>query len=201
MIPVISLLGMPAATDLLRTSGLAFVLAAIAFGVLILAIIVPVISLIGKMPQSLGKDWDRWIIPILVIGGLAVAGYLTFVEATGSSIECGVMSGCTSVQESSYSKLFGILPVAWLGLSGYIAILASWILWQFGPDKTRILSVLAIWGMCVFGVLLSAYLTYLEPFVIGATCMWCITSAIFMIQLLWASIPAAQQAMAIADDD
>ncbi len=37
------------------------------------------------------------------------------------------------------------------------------------------------------GTLLSAYLTFLEPFVIGATCMWCITSALVMVAVLWIS--------------
>jgi uncharacterized membrane protein len=50
-------------------------------------------------------------------------------------------------------------------------------------------------------VLFSIYLTFLEPFVIGATCMWCICSAVIMIILLLASTPFAQQAFAIADDD
>jgi uncharacterized membrane protein len=54
--------------------------------------------------------------------------------------------------------------------------------------------------MCIFGVLFSIYLTFLEPFVIGATCMWCISSAVLMIILLLISTPAAQQALAIPDD-
>ena len=34
-----------------------------------------------------------------------------------------------------------------------------------------------------FGILFSIYLTFLEPFVIGATCAWCVTSAILMTVL------------------
>jgi uncharacterized membrane protein len=54
--------------------------------------------------------------------------------------------------------------------------------------------------MCVFGTLFSIYLTFLEPFVIGATCMWCISSAVLMIILLLASTPGAQQALAVSDE-
>jgi uncharacterized membrane protein len=97
--------------------------------------------------------------------------------------------------------LFGILPVGILGLIGYIAILLAWAVWQVGPLSLKKISSLAIWGMCVFGVLFSIYLTFLEPFVIGATCMWCISSAVLMIILLLASTPAAQQALAIHEDD
>jgi uncharacterized membrane protein len=33
----------------------------------------------------------------------------------------------------------------------------------------------------------SVYLTFLEPFVIGATCMWCITSSVVVALLLLAT--------------
>ena len=45
--------------------------------------------------------------------------------------------------------------------------------------------------MTVFGVLFSIYLTYLEPFVIGAVCAWCLTSAVVMTLLLLVSVETA----------
>jgi uncharacterized membrane protein len=39
----------------------------------------------------------------------------------------------------------------------------------------------------LFGTLFSIYLTIPERFVIGATCTWCLTSAIVMTLLLWSS--------------
>jgi len=44
---------------------------------------------------------------------------------------------------------------------------------------------LARFGLAAGGTLFSIYLTFLEPFVIGATCAWCLTSAIIMTALLW----------------
>ena len=38
--------------------------------------------------------------------------------------------------------------------------------------------------MILFGMSFSIYLTFLEPFVIGATCMWCLSSAVIMLLLL-----------------
>ena len=42
----------------------------------------------------------------------------------------------------------------------------------------------ALLAMAAFGTLFSIYLTFLEPFVIGATCAWCLTSAVVMTLLM-----------------
>jgi uncharacterized membrane protein len=200
LLPVFSLLGIPAALDLLQINGVAFIFAAIVFLVFGLNILIPVLRMIGKLSNPLLSVWQKWAIPVSIIGGLAVAGYLTFIEATAAPIMCGPTGGCADVQNSRYAILFGVLPVGVLGLIGYLAIFAGWIVWQFGSPATQKLGALSIWGMCIFGVLFSIYLTFLEPFVIGATCMWCISSAVLMIILLLISTPAAQQALAIPDD-
>ena len=51
--------------------------------------------------------------------------------------------------------------------------------------------------MAWFGVLFSIYLTFLEPFVIGASCAWCLSSAIVMTLILWASTGPALESMQI----
>ena len=201
LLPVFALLGIPAAVDLLQTGGWAFALAVVVFMVLMLNIIIPLLMENERATQAMVKVWYRWAIPVLVICGLAVASYLTYIETTKSQPVCGPVGDCGTVQKSQYAFLFGVLPIGVLGLAGYLAILAAWFVQQFGPGALKKLSTLAIWGMCIFGVLFSAYLTYLEPFVIGATCMWCITSAVLMILLLWVATPAAQEALAIRDDE
>jgi len=139
-------------------------------------------------------SWSRRVIPLLAIIGLGVALYLSYVEITQSQATCGPVGDCNSVQQSPYARLFGFLPVGALGAAGYIAILTAWLFQQYGPDRWRSNSILAIWAMAWFGVIFSIYLTFLEPFVIGATCMWCITSAIVMTLILWFSTPAAKAA-------
>lgn len=196
LLPIFSLLGIPATLDLLQTKGMTFLFAAIVLIVFVLNSMIPILKISGKLHTVSVADWYKWSIPITVIGGLTVAGYLTFVEATGTPVVCGPsLSGCVDVQNSRYAILFGVLPVGVLGLAGYIGILASWLAWQHGPRSIQNMAVLALWGMCVFGVLFSAYLTFLEPFVIGATCMWCISSAVLMIILLLVSTPEAQKAL------
>ncbi len=201
ILPIFALLGIPPAIDLLQTGGLTSAYAAVVFIVFVLNIIVPILRARKTSSLPLVTDWFKWAIPILVIAGLVVSGYLTFVEAKGGGgVVCGPLGGCEEVQTSKYATLFGFLSVGLLGFLGNIAILVAWLVWQFGPAGLKNLSALAIWGMCIFGVLFSTYLTFLEPFVIGATCMWCLSSAVEMILLLLVSTPTAQQALAISED-
>lgn len=136
---------------------------------------------------SARRPWPGWVVPLLCLVGIFVAVYLTFVETTQSQAICGPIGDCNSVQKSAYATLFGFLPVGVLGLLGYLAILFFWLVARLGPEKWRRLSWQGIFAMSIFGVLFSIYLTFLEPFVIGATCIWCITSAIVMTLLLWAA--------------
>jgi uncharacterized membrane protein len=110
------------------------------------------------------------------IVGIAVATYLTYVHYAGIEPICAAGGGgCEKVQTSEYADLLGI-PVAVLGLAGYIAILGSLAL---PGDLGRIAgAVLALSG---FGF--SMYLTYREIFTIEAICQWCVGSAVLMTAL------------------
>ena len=132
--------------------------------------------------------WKIWAIPLLTLAGIGVAGYLAFVENTQSTVFCGPVGDCNAVQQSIYAHLFGVIPVGWLGLAGYAAMLAAWAISRFGRRISRPAAI-ALLGMAFFGVLFSLYLTYLEPFVIGATCMWCLASAVVATGLFVLAIP------------
>lgn len=146
----------------------------------------------NTLPNKLVRS--HWAIALLAVIGLGVALYLSYIEITQSQATCGPVGDCNSVQESPYARLFGILPIGVLGAAGYILILFTWVLQRYGPAQWRATSNLIIWGLAWFGVIFSIYLTFLEPFVIGATCIWCITSAIVMTLILWFSTPAAKSA-------
>ena len=53
---------------------------------------------------------------------------------------------------------------------------------------------MGMWLATLLGTLFSIYLTFLEPFVIGATCAWCITSALVMTLIFWAAAGPARRA-------
>ena len=131
--------------------------------------------------------WSTWAVPVLSIAGLFVAAYLTYVETTHTQAICGPVGNCNAVQQSPYAYILGFLPVGLLGLVGYILILASWIFHIKGPGRWRNIAAILCWGLVWFGMFFSFYLTFLEPFVIGATCAWCVTSATIMMLLLLAT--------------
>ena len=117
----------------------------------------------------------RIAIGVICLIGIGVATYLTYTHYAGLNIVCPVSGGCETVQKSVYSKLDGI-PVAVLGLAGYIAILITLAIRnEFGR--------VAGFGMALVGCLFSLYLTYREIFTIKAICPWCVSSAVLMTLL------------------
>jgi uncharacterized membrane protein len=126
-----------------------------------------------------------WAIPLLAVAGLVVAGYLSFVGTTGVDAVCGPVGDCNVVQSSSYAKLFGVVPNGILGLLAYLAILVAWAVARFTSGRATDIATLVVFGMAVVGTLFSIYLTFLEPFVIGATCAWCLSSAIIITVIMW----------------
>jgi uncharacterized membrane protein len=139
----------------------------------------------GRTP-SLSSDW---LIPLLCTLGLGIAAYLAYVETAQVTAVCGPVGDCNSVQQSEYAWFFGVIPIGVLGLIGYALMILAWSLGRLLKGRLAAYANLAVFGMAAFGTLFSIYLTFLEPFVIGATCIWCLTSAILMTALLWLSAP------------
>lgn len=117
---------------------------------------------------------------LVAVVGLAIAAYLTIAHYAGADPVCAVAHGCATVQQSEYAELAGI-PVALLGLVGYVAILAS--LARDGEAWRNATAFLALAG---FGF--SAWLTYVEVVKLEAICIWCVGSAICMTLLAALSV-------------
>jgi uncharacterized membrane protein len=137
-----------------------------------------------------------WLIPLFSVIGIAVATYLTYVEASGTEAVCGPVGDCNTVQSSKYAFLFGVIPVGLIGLLGYVAIILAWLVARFGKEPTTQLAKVVLLIMSLIGTLFSIYLTFLEPFVIGATCAWCVTSAILITAIMWLSAKPGTDALA-----
>lgn len=56
--------------------------------------------------------------------GIAVATYLVYIHYAGIKPICAVTGGCELVQKSKWSEFLGI-PVADIGLAGYLGIFGS----------------------------------------------------------------------------
>jgi uncharacterized membrane protein/thiol-disulfide isomerase/thioredoxin len=136
-----------------------------------------------------------WFIPVLCLAGCVVAGYLAYVETTSTAAVCGPVGDCNTVQQSQYAQLFGTVPIGVLGLVGYILILLAWYVARYGRGSEVHFAALSLLGMTMAGTLFSVYLTFLEPFVIGATCAWCLTSSVLMSVLMVLSIAPGKHAV------
>lgn len=112
---------------------------------------------------------------VLTVVGIAVSAYLTYVHYEGLKPVCGLGADCEKVQTSAYAELLGV-PVALLGLSGYLALLAALLV-----DGENALMAAAVVALVGFGF--SMYLTYRELFTIDAICLWCVGSAVVLTLL------------------
>jgi uncharacterized membrane protein len=131
---------------------------------------------------------------LLATAGVGVAGYLTYVHYAGISPVCTTGGSCEKVQTSAYSVLLGI-PVALIGLIGYVAILGTLLARDTETART------ATMALTLTGFAFSSYLTYREIYSIHAICEWCVSSAIILTAMAPLSIvrflrPAAGGAVA-----
>ncbi len=112
----------------------------------------------------------------LALAGIGVATYIAIAESGGGAPAClAGGSGCETVADSVYSDLAGI-NVAVIGIVGYVALLGAAIA---RGDAARFGGLM----LALVGFGFSAYLTYLELFVIDAICQWCVASAVLMTLL------------------
>ena len=107
--------------------------------------------------------------------GLAIAGYLTIIHYAGADPVCAIAHGCATVQKSDYAQLAGV-PVALLGVFGYLGVLASLIR---DTETTRTAAAF----LSIGGLAFSGWLTYVEVGILDAICIWCVGSAICMALL------------------
>lgn len=136
------------------------------------------------MTDEMERGGQGWLWAPVVLSGLGifVSGYLSAKRLTGGSLACSRWAQCDTVNNSVYAKIHGV-PVAFIGLAGYLVLLAlaAAALQTWGPTHRRLLAISFI--LALGGVGFSAYLTYLELFVIQALCNWCVSSAILITLL------------------
>lgn len=119
---------------------------------------------------------------VLALIGLLDSLYLSIERITGASLVCPVGDGCDIVQASAYSVLFGV-PVAYMGVAGYLALLVLAILALNTDVMAGVPLPELLAGVASAGVIFSIYLTYLQVVVIEAICFWCVVSALSQLAI------------------
>jgi uncharacterized membrane protein len=120
----------------------------------------------------------RQIMIALTIIGLLVSIYMTIYKLTDNDSMCIGNSGCSVVNASRYSEVNGI-PVALIGVGGYLAILAILFLDQ-RPGFFRENGTMILFGLSLVGFLFTLYLIFVEIVLIRALCPFCLTSQAVM---------------------
>jgi uncharacterized membrane protein len=115
---------------------------------------------------------------LLSLLGLADAIYLTIQHVTGQSVRCTIIAGCSEVLSSSYATI-GSIPLALVGAAAYFCVFSLATLAAFGYRSAGQLMMLVV--ALMFAVTL--WLIYLQAFVIGHFCQFCLFSAAITILL------------------
>jgi uncharacterized membrane protein len=132
----------------------------------------------------------------LAVAGFAIAIYLTVTHFGDQPIVCTGIGDCELVNSSEYASIAGV-PVALLGAIAYAVI----VLLAVAELRTSAgVMLVAGWAVALASFAFSAYLTYIELYVIDAICVYCVASASLMTAI-FALLSVALWARACAFDD
>jgi len=120
------------------------------------------------------------ILAVLGMGVSSVSLQHHYAKSKTSYCDFGQSFNCDLVNRSQYSSLAGI-PVALIGIAGYLTLLALATLYR---DKAETPGMLLL--ASAVGLAFALYLTYVEGFILQAWCILCLTSmtTIFLITVL-----------------
>lgn len=127
-------------------------------------------------------------IAVIALAGIAVSSislYHHFGTSKTSFCDFGGSFNCDLVNRSQYSTVLG-MPVAFIGICGYLLILA---LATFYRNKQE--TPLALTLASSIGLAFSLYLTYVEKFVLDTWCILCLSSlALIVIETVLSAVVA-----------
>ena len=118
--------------------------------------------------------WFQLTTLVLALAGLGVSIYETYAHFNGSHLAGCTGSGtinCTKVITSPQSMVFGVIPVAILGLIFYVFVVALMTPWAWRTTRREV-AWLRLAAMLT-GVGFVIYLLYAELFQIGSICEYC----------------------------
>ena len=110
----------------------------------------------------------------LALIGFADSTFLLAKRISGTHIPCFITTGCDEVAKSPYAVIFGV-PLSLLGVIFYLGIGLITLLYA---DTKNLLFAKLIFPATLIGFLCSCYFLYVQKFLIGSFCIYCIGSAI-----------------------
>lgn len=132
------------------------------------------------------EKWLNKALLVLVVIGLLVSVYMTIYKFTDNDAMCVGSGDCKTVNASRFSEINGI-PVALVGVGGYVAILAM-LLFEKRNDFLRRNATMILFGFSLLGFLFTLYLVYIEVAVLKAYCPFCIASQVTMTLIFILSV-------------
>jgi uncharacterized membrane protein len=120
----------------------------------------------------------RQITIALTVLGLLVSIYMTIYKFTDNDSMCIGSGDCKAVNQSGYSEVNGI-PVALIGVAGYLSILAL-IYLERKPGFFQENGGMLLFGTTLVGFLFTVWLIFVEVALLKKFCPFCITSQIAM---------------------
>ena len=129
----------------------------------------------------------RMIVATLALAGIFVALYLTLYKlGLIGELSCRIGS-CETVNSTPWATFLGAPVAAW-GVGFYVVtfvVAMAGVQSRFADSPRVGLALVLLSG---FGVAFSAWLTYLELFVIRAICQWCVVSALIVAAIFVVSL-------------
>jgi len=135
---------------------------------------------------------------VIALIGFADASYLAIEHFMGNIPPCSIVRGCEEVLTSPYSVIFGI-PISLIGAIYYLLVLVSLFAYF---DTRRFIFLNIVRGLGVAGVSASAYFVYLQIFIIGSYCLYCMASAfisLLIFILAWFGFPRKRSPARLAE--
>jgi uncharacterized membrane protein len=136
--------------------------------------------------------WLQLATLALSLAGLGVSLYLTIAHyTTPTTLACpdtGIVN-CAKVTTSPQSMLFGIVPVALLGLLFYAFMTVVTTPWAWRANWPGLRW--ARLGSLIAGVAFVFYLIYTELFTLDAICLWCTSIHVITVLLFALIVPTA----------
>ena len=140
-------------------------------------------------PERTGPPpWVQFVSLALALFGLGVSIYMTIEHFTGNTtLACSDkgLFNCGAVTTSPQSMVFGVFPVAVLGLAFFVFMVPMLTPWAWRSDRREI--ALARLAAVVVGIGMVLYLIYVELIQVNAICPWC-TSIHVITFLLFALV-------------